>query len=214
MRARIAPAASFFTLLAPLGLALVAGCARTSAEASEPTLDEVKATTQKYQDVSVALADGYIEDPSGRCVTAAMEGRPAAAGAMGVHYVRPDLLGLEMVPDARVDGTSTYTDFSQPAVLLYEPQADGSMELVGVENLVFEQAWVDAGHTEPPTFQGVAFNHMVDDPSTEVDEAHNFEPHFDLHVWIYRENPNGTFTSFNPAVTCENHEGGMQAAAQ
>ena len=29
-----------------------------------------------------------------------------------------------------------------------------------------------------------------------------FEPHYDRHVWLYRENPNGVFTPFNPAVTC------------
>jgi hypothetical protein len=46
---------------------------------------------------------------------------------------------------------------------------------------------------------------MADDPSTELDEAHMFEPHFDRHVWIYHENPNGVFAPLNPAVTCEAH---------
>jgi len=32
-----------------------------------------------------------------------------------------------------------------------------------------------------------------------------FEPRFDRHVWIYRENPNGVFTPLNPAVSCANH---------
>jgi hypothetical protein len=30
-----------------------------------------------------------------------------------------------------------------------------------------------------------------------------FEPHYDRHVWTYRENPNGVFEPYNPAVTCE-----------
>jgi hypothetical protein len=47
---------------------------------------------------------------------------------------------------------------------------------------------------------------MADDPSTALDEAHMFEPHFDRHVWIYRENPNGVFTPLNPAVTCAAHQ--------
>lgn len=34
-----------------------------------------------------------------------------------------------------------------------------------------------------------------------------FEPHFDRHVWIYRENPNGVFTPLNPAVSCRFHRG-------
>ena len=33
-----------------------------------------------------------------------------------------------------------------------------------------------------------------------------FEPHFDRHVWIYRDNPAGVFTPFNPAVSCANHQ--------
>lgn len=214
MRPRITTAAaSLFAVLAPLSLVALAGCTKTAAEASEPTLDDVKAATEKYQDVNVALADGYIPDPSGMCIDAAMEGRPAEDGAMGIHYLRPDLLGL-VAPNPRVDGTSTYTDFRQPAILLYEPEADGSLQLVGVENLVFQKAWEEAGHSEPPTFQGVSFNHMVDDPATEKDEAHNFMPHYDLHVWIYRDNPNGTFTPFNPAVTCANQVMEMQTAEQ
>ena len=32
-----------------------------------------------------------------------------------------------------------------------------------------------------------------------------FEPHFDRHVWIHRDNPNGVFTPLNPTVTCANH---------
>jgi hypothetical protein len=48
---------------------------------------------------------------------------------------------------------------------------------------------------------------MVDDPKTTIDEAHMFEPHFDRHVWIYRENRNGMFAQFNPAVSCEHHRG-------
>jgi hypothetical protein len=33
-------------------------------------------------------------------------------------------------------------------------------------------------------------------------DAHMFEPHFDRHVWIYPDNPNGVFAPFNPAVSC------------
>jgi hypothetical protein len=175
----------------------------------EPTLDEVRAATDRFQDVNVALAEGYIRDPANMCETAAMMGAPAAAGAMGVHYFRPDLLGITAPPSPRVDGNGTYTDFGAPAVLIYEPQADGSMRLVAVENLVFIRAWTEAGHNDPPTFHGVPYDRMEDDPATEVDEAHNFEPHFDRHVWVYRENPNGVFTPFNPSVTCEHHRPDM-----
>jgi len=177
----------------------------------EPTLAEVRAATKRFQDVKVALAEGYIRDPSDMCETADMMGRPASEGAMGVHYFRPDLLGITAPPNPRVDGNGTYTDFRAPAILIYEPQADGSMQLVAVENLVFQKAWAAAGHASPPTFHGVAYDDMQDDPATTPDEAHNFEPHYDRHVWVYRENPAGVFEPLNPAVSCANH--GAKAAA-
>src|SRR5690606_20109091 len=80
------------------------------------------------------------------------------------------------------------------------------LKLVGVENLVFAAAWQAAGHAEPPSFQGIPYEHMVDDPATPVDEAHMFEPHYDRHVWLYRDNPNGMFKPFNPSVSCEHHQ--------
>jgi hypothetical protein len=173
------------------------------ANKSEPTLDQVRAAVLKYKDVKAALADGYIQDPSGMCETAAMMGKPAKLGAMGVHFFRPDLLGITAPPNPRVDGNGTYTDFHRPAVLLYEPEADGSMQLIGVENLVFEKAWKAAGHTQPPSFHGVPFDHMVDNPATKLDEAHGFMPHYDRHVWLIRDNPNGVFAQYNPNVTCK-----------
>lgn len=173
---------------------------------NEPTLEEIRTATNKYKDVNVALADGYIADPMNMCEMATMMGRPAEEGGMGIHYFRPDLLGITAT-EPRVDGVGTHTDFLQPAVLLYEPQADGSMELIAVENLVFAEAWHAAGNAAPPTFQGVVFDHMVDNPDTELDEAHMFQEHYDRHVWVHRENPNGVFTPFNPNVSCEHHTG-------
>ena len=185
----------------------VARVAQADPGPGEPTLAEVLALTERFRDVEVALADGYIRDPGDHCETADMMGRPVADGAMGIHFFRPDLLGISGPPAARVAGNGTHTDFRKPAILIYEPQADGSLELVAVENLVFMDAWHASGHAEPPTFHGVPYDRMVDDPATSADEAHLFEPHYDRHVWIYRENPNGVFTPFNPAVNCAHHKG-------
>jgi hypothetical protein len=187
-----------------------AGAADRPAETpgpGEPTLAEVRRATERFRDVNVALAEGYVRDPGDVCETAEMMGRPAAQGAMGVHYFRPDLLGITAPPSPRVDGVGTHTDFHSPGILIYEPQADGSMELVAVENLVFAQAWHATGQSGPPTFHGVVYDTMRDDPRTPQDEAHMFSPHFDRHVWLYRDNPNGVFTPFNPAVTCAHHQG-------
>ena len=179
----------------------------------EPTLEQVRRATERFRDVNVALAEGYIRDPFDLCDTAPMMGKPASLGAMGVHYFRPDLLGISAPPAPRVDGSGTHTDFLKPAILIYEPQADGSLALVAVENLVFAKAWHANGHAEPPRFHGVAYDRMADDPATPADDAHMFEPHYDRHVWIYRQNPNGVFAPFNPAVTCAHHTGAQSHAA-
>lgn len=187
-------------------LALTTPADAGARDSREPTLGEVRVLTERFRDVKVALAEGYVRDPANMCDTADMMGRPAALGAMGIHFFRPDLLGITAPPNPKVSGSGTHTDFRQPAILIYEPQADGSLELVAVENLVFDKAWQAAGKGAFPTFQGQAYNAMADDPATAIDEAHNFEPHHDLHVWLYRKNPGGTFAQFNPAVSCKHHQ--------
>ena len=179
---------------------------------AEPTLQQVRAATERFQNVKVALAEGYVRDPTNTCDTADMMGKPAALGAMGIHFFRPDLLGISAPPNPRVDGNGTHTDFNKPAILIYEPQADGSLQLVAVENLVFQKSWHAAGNTKPPRFHGVEWDTMQDNPATEIDEAHIFEPHYDRHVWLYRENPKGMFAQFNPNVSCKAHKQAHQMA--
>jgi hypothetical protein len=178
----------------------------------EPSLAEVRAATVRFQDVKVALAEGYV-NPGAPCETAAAMGMDKSLGGMGIHFFRPDLLGIAEPPNPKVSGTGTHTDFRTPAVLIYEPRADGSLELIAVENLVFEKAWKDAGNKQAPSFHGIAYEHMADDPATAADEAHMFEPHFDKHVWLFRHNPRGVFTPFNPAVTCQHAKGPQMAHA-
>src|SRR5688500_4429849 len=173
----------------------------------EPTLDDVRRATERFRDVEAAIAEGYIRDPFDLCDTAEMMGKPASLGAMGIHYFRPELLGISAPPSPRVDGNGTHTDFLKPAILIYEPQADGLLELVAVENLDFAKAWHASGHAAPPSIHGVEYDRMADDSATPADDAHMFEPHYDRHVWIYRDNPNGVFAPFNPAVTCAHHRG-------
>ena len=203
MRAWMAAASLLAVAVLPASLAGQSA----AAAAGEPTLDEVRTLTARFRSVDTALADGYLRDPGNICETSDMVGLSADVGVMGVHYFRPDLLGVTGPPNPKVDGTGTHTDFRKPAVLIYEPQADGSMQLVAVENLVFIKSWEAAGHKAPPTFLGNAYNRMVDDPATKVDEAHHFEPHYDLHVWLYKDNPAGMFAQFNPAGTCKHHKG-------
>ena len=189
-------------LLLFVSVALLAGGCRSGPQ--EPTLDEVKAAAERYRDVKVAIADGYTTD--NKCVTAEMLGYQASLGAMGLHYVRRDLLGLPDKPVGRVNGTGTHTDFRKPAMLVYEPQPDGSLELVAVENLVFASAWHAKGHKQPPTFHGHYYVLLKDNPATKVDEAHGWEPHYEEHFWVFRDNPNGPYLQFNPKVTCRHHK--------
>lgn len=202
------PRATFLMATVLVLAAPVAASAQASARAggavggAEATVSVVHAATERFRDVSVTLAEGYIPDPSGMCVTSVMEGQPRQLGAMGIHYFRPDLLGITAV-EPRVNGVGTHTDFLNPSVLIYQPHSDGSLELVAVENLVWAAAWVEGGNTTPPAYQGHEYYYMHDNPATEVDEAHGFEPHYELHMWVYRENPSGLFAPFNPGVSCD-----------
>ena len=54
------------------------GAAPASPSPGEPTLAEVRKLTERFQDVDVALAEGYLRDPFDLCDTAEMMGRPLA----------------------------------------------------------------------------------------------------------------------------------------
>src|SRR5678815_4849986 len=170
------------TTLIGLGFATAAAAVKTTrphaAATREPSLNELRTATARYKDVNVAIAEGYIRDPGNICDAAEMMGKPKELGVMGIHFFRTDLLGITGPPNPRVDGTGTYTDFNKPSILIYEPQADSSLQLVAVENLVFIKAWEQAGNMAPPSYQGVPYDLMADDPMTTIDEAHNFEPHY------------------------------------
>lgn len=168
-------------------------------------IEKVRLATQKYNDVKVALAEGFVPAPPGECISAASEGLPAEWGGMGIHYINPAMLKITATAP-HVDGMSTHTDFMKPAILLYEPQADGSLRLVGVENLVFLNAWHAAGNQAPPKFAGRIWDTMADNASTPQNEAHMFEPHHDQHVYFKRTaNPKDQLNPFSPNVSCQHH---------
>ncbi|MEX2048965.1 MAG: hypothetical protein WEB90_05250 [Gemmatimonadota bacterium] len=186
------PARRSPTLVA-LALVLLAGCS-----APEPPLDEVRAATEKYNDVALALADGYVRDPIDACETPSHMGIVQDLGVMGIHYFRPDLLGVEE-GETRLDVSGTHTDFLAPAILLYEPQADSSLALVAVANHVSAAAWALAGNDTPPMFGPVPFELHPADPGMMTTAR------YELHVWVHRDNPSGVFAPYNPGVTCEHH---------
>ena len=182
----------------PLAALIALSCAPQAERAPEPTLDEVRLATERYRDVEAALADGYVRDPLDVCETPYHLGLTDQAGVMGIHFLRRDLLGIGEDHN-RLDVAGTHTDFRRPAVLVYEPQADGSLALLALENLVSAAAWSAAGNTEPPSFQGQPYGYHADDPAMTI------RAHWDLHLWLFRENPSGLFASYNPDASCEHH---------
>lgn len=176
--------ASIARILVALLLAAIiaaAGCKDEEAAGPDPEREieelvaAVRAATQPYHAEAAAVAAGYA--PASPCVA-------SPAGGMGIHYANNGL----------VDGA---VDAGKPEMLLYEPSAGGGMELVGVEFMVMADAW-DAANGSPPELAGQSF----DDHRAEADRHGLPFPHYDLHVWVWKDNPAGVFAPFNPAVSC------------
>jgi hypothetical protein len=106
-------------------------------------------------------------------------------GAMGMHFVN---MGL-------VDGE---IDVNHPEILLYEPLPDGRLRLTGADYLVTKAAWeANPDHKSPPELMGQLF-HLFDSPN-----RFGLDPFYALHVWAWKDNPNGAFTNWNPNVSCD-----------
>jgi hypothetical protein len=99
---------------------------------------------------------------------------------MGVHFVNFSL----------VDGDLTTEN---PEALVYE-RKNGALRLVAVEYIVPVAAWKGA---QPPTLEGQSFQ-LVDAPN-----RFGIDAFYELHVWAWRDNPNGAFVDWNPHVSCE-----------
>jgi hypothetical protein len=138
--------------------------------------------TLKYHALATAKTAGYglLKDKNGvSCI--AMDGMPAM-GAMGVHYVKKALVG-----DAVIDA-------KKPEALVYEPSA-GKLRLVAVEYVVLKSAW-DAHHSAAPRLFGQIFNF------TPAGNRFGLPPYYSLHAWIWKYNPSGVFSMWNPTVSC------------
>jgi hypothetical protein len=105
-------------------------------------------------------------------------------GAMGIHYVN-----VPLVLDGEIDAT-------RPEALIYEPSGN-RRRLVGVEYIVDAKTWLST-HDAPPVLENQAFQ-FVGSPN-----RYNLDPFFELHVWAWRDNPNGAFVDWNNNVSCEN----------
>ena len=146
----------------------------------DPAILAVRDATEAYRDQAAATEAGYgilAGTPLESCID------QPDAGGMGFHLVNGDLVG-----DAVVDAAT-------PEALLYISDAIGQPELVGVEYVVFAEAW-DATSDEPPVVLDQEM-HLVDAPN-----RYELPAFYALHAWVWRSNPEGVFTDFNPTVSC------------
>ena len=107
-------------------------------------------------------------------------------GAMGVHLIN-------------VENMDGILDINKPEALIYEPQLNGKLRLVGVEYIVPKPAW-DALHPDPldrPALEGHLLN-FVGEPN-----RYGLPGFYEIHVWAFEDNRKGALTDWNPDVTCE-----------
>lgn len=146
------------------------------APALPPELAAVRDALAKYQDPLVAIRDGYLSTLG--CVE-------YPVGGMGVHFINPSLIGP--TPDPL-----------RPQILVYEPAPRGGLRLVAAEWFIP----LATGVTERPTLFGRPFDGPMEGHEPLMPrELH----HYDLHVWLWKENPAGLFNATNPGVGCAGH---------
>jgi hypothetical protein len=155
----------------------------STSDQKAPSSDLVKVvreSTERFRDVRVAEAEGY------QLLFGCVSG--ADYGAMGLHYVN-----LSLVGDGELDAT-------RPEIVIYEPQPDGRLRLIGADYLVFADAW-DATHPATPQLMGQLL-HLFESPN-----RFGLPPFYTLHVWAWKDNPNGTFVNWHPQVSCDAFSG-------
>jgi hypothetical protein len=107
--------------------------------------------------------------------------RPGVGG-MGLHWINSGLFAATATP-------------TKPQALVYEVDGD-ELELVAVEYLI-PFTLVAAG-AEPPVLFGQEFHHAFFNKDAL--------PFWELHLWIWRANPDGMFADYNPEVDmCPGH---------
>lgn len=152
--------------------------------ALSPELMSTRAALEKYNDPLVAVRDGFfstvacIDFPHG-AVDGPVEYPP---GAMGVHLLNTANIGPTLDP-------------AKPQVLIYEPVA-GKLKLVAAE---WFMPVAVAGDKAPSIFGQTLVGPMAGHEPIMPAELR----HYDLHVWLWKNNPKGVFTSTNAAVKCD-----------
>ncbi len=168
---------------------LAAGTAAGPTGAEEPSTAQIEAMRQglaKYQDPYVAVRDLYLSTVG--CVHydgSTMEGHlNYAKGTMGVHFVN---LTIQGPPDPM-----------KPNVLIYEPVGK-ELKLVAAEWLVP----LTPDTKERPNLMGQPFQGPMEGHEPLIPQGFL---HYDLHAWLFKDNPLGMFSPTNPDVSCEDSD--------
>ncbi len=143
-------------------------------------LKVVRQATERYKDVSAAVADGYVLQFG--CVSG------GDTGAMGLHYVNGALVNAGVI------------DATRPQIVIYEPTPGGGLKLIGADFLVIADQW-NASHSGPPELMGQLFHYF------EAPNRFGLPAFYTLHVWAWKDNPNGAFVNWHPNVSCEQFAG-------
>jgi hypothetical protein len=172
---------------------LVMPTAATSSSAEMVDAEEafaVARVTAKYLDETKAPKDGFRR--TSFCVS-----RPpqAGGGAMGYHYQN----------EARWDRE---LNILEPEAVLYEQRRSstspgGTRKLVAVEYFLVDEDQ-DLSTNEHPVLLGQPMQGpMPGHPEPDHPTDPNWMPiHYELHVWIWKANPSGPFSMWNPNVQC------------
>lgn len=171
---------------AVLALACGAVLKPAAAQDQKAQIDALRKALEKYQDYKVAVRDLYMSTVG--CVYYSGEKIPGymeyAKGAMGVHFVN---LTVKGPPDPM-----------KPNVLIYEPVGK-KLKLVAVEWLVP----LTPDTKEVPTLFGQKFMGPMEGHEPLIPKEF---VHYDLHAWIFKDNPLGTFAPTNPKVNCKGYD--------
>ena len=158
--------------------------APASAAKLSPELMSARDALAKYADPLVAVRDGYFSTVA--CVDYPHGGKDGPVdyppGAMGIHFLNPANIGPQLDP-------------AKPQVLLYE-QVGGKLTLTGAEWF----APVAVAGDKAPAIFGQTLVGPMDGHEPIMPAALR---HYDLHVWLWKDNPRGMFTSTNAAVKCD-----------
>jgi hypothetical protein len=143
----------------------------------------VRDSTERFKDVAVAEAEGYVLQFG--CVSG------SDSGAMGLHYVNGNIVA------------SGILDATRPQIVIYEPMPNGKLKLIGADYLVIADSW-DKKNQGPPQLMGQLF-HLFESPN-----RFGLPAFYTLHVWAWKDNPNGAFVNWHPQVSCESFSGARQ----